>query len=288
MGNLVNSINVFCARRRWLKRSLNTWLNDTAYFDLKDDGMRIFFNPKDLTGPSFHLAYDLDQGFQNYEEIDKEEIVKNLPKDGIFIDVGANIGLFSLYVSKKCPQVQIFSFEPNSQVRKCLENTKRYNKLENLIIHSNAVGKTETNGKLFKSSHNDGGHSLNQDYEQINGGDFEEVKVLPLSKSKTLDITKKVDVIKIDVEGAEKEVLEGALDLIKTDKPMLLIEILNRDLINHKGIYNTLETHFSNDVTVRSPGQSEKHLFQEISKIAEENLESGTEYNNYIFEFKLT
>ncbi|MBT7611562.1 MAG: FkbM family methyltransferase [Bacteriovoracaceae bacterium] len=285
MKNLLNSFNVFCARRRWLKRIVRSFLSDIAYFDLLDDSMRVFFNPKDLTGPSFHLAYDLDRGFQNYEEVDKEEIVKCLPSNGIFVDVGANIGLFSLYVIKKCPNVQIYSFEPNSKVRKCLEKTKVYNKFNNLKIYSNAIGKNESNGKLFKSNNNDGGHSLNRNYEQIIVNEYEEVKIKPLDKLIILDGDKKVNVIKIDVEGAEKDVLEGAIELIKSDRPMMLIEILNRDLIDHKGIYKTLAMNFSEDITVRSPGSHEKRSLKQISDLADTNLSSGTEYNNYIFEF---
>jgi FkbM family methyltransferase len=285
MINIGNSFNVFCARRRWLKRSLRSFLNDTAYFKLRENGMRIYFNPKDLIGPSFHLAYDLDKGFKNYEEIDKEEIVDHLPEHGIFVDVGANIGLFSLYVLTKRKDVDVYSFEPNSKVRACLESTKEFNQLDHLTIFSHAIGAVDSVGKLFKSDHNDGGHSLNKEYEQINGGEFEDVLVKPLSRELFLTDDKKVDVIKIDVEGAEKEVLEGALELIKTDKPMLLIEILNRDLINHKGVYQVLSDHFSDQITVRSPGHKTRLAFSTIKELATHNLSLGTEYNNYIFEF---
>jgi FkbM family methyltransferase len=283
MSSLKNQLNVFCARRRWLKKMFTPLLSETAFFNLKENNLRVYFIPKDMRGPSFHLAYDLDRGFQNYEEIDKDEIVDSLPEEGVFVDVGANIGLFSLYVSNKKPNVQIYSFEPNSLTRKCLESTKEFNHLNNLTIYSHAVEKIVESGKLYKSDHNDGGHSLNPDYEQVNNQEFEPVEIKPLDNK--MFSNKKVNVIKIDVEGAEKEVLEGALDLIKNDKPMLIIEILNRDLIDKKGVYSVLSENFSDHITVRSPGDSHKNNFDSLSDMAIHNLSKGTEYNNYIFEF---
>ncbi len=246
--------------------------------------MRLFFNPKDLTGPSFHFIYDLNKGFQNYEELDKDEIIKQLPENGVFVDIGANIGLFSLYVSRKLPKVQVFSFEPNSKVRHCLEQTKKYNQLENLTIFSHAIGKKKSTGKLFKSIHNDGGHSLNPDYEQIDGDEFENVTIRPLSRE-LFSTHKKINVIKIDVEGAEQAVLEGAIDIIKKDRPMLLIEIFNQDLLNKEGVYQILAEHFFDQVTIRSAKTTQKYKLSQVYELAQSNLKAGTQYNNYIFEF---
>jgi FkbM family methyltransferase len=283
MFGLKNYLNVFCARRRWLKRIVNPLLSSKAYLQLSNHGVRIYFNPRDLIGPSFHLAYDLEKGFQNYEEIDKEEIIKALPEEGVFIDVGANIGLFSLYILKKCPKVKVIAFEPNSQVRQCLEHTKKFN---NLNIYPYAIAKENKKGILYRSTHNDGGHSINKEYEQVTQGEFENIEIRALSREFLASEKEKVDVIKIDVEGAEREVLEGALELIKQDRPMLIIEIKNRELVNNQGLYIFLAKELKDEIIVRIPGSPDEYNFNQISALAENNLNLGTEYNNYIFEFK--
>ena len=132
---MFNFINVFCSRRRWLKRIFMPLLDDSAVIKLNDFNLDICFNPKDLTGPSFHLAYDLDKGFKNYEEIDKKEILNNLPSSGVFVDIGANIGLFSLFIAKQRADITSYAFEPEPLNFKNLEKSKILNKLELSLIH---------------------------------------------------------------------------------------------------------------------------------------------------------
>ncbi len=277
-----NSFNVFCSRRRWLKKLILPLLDETAYIDLKKNDLRIHFNPKDLRGPSFHLSFGEEDGFNNYELAEKEEIVAALKEGGTFIDIGANIGLFSFYISKYRPSCAIFSFEPDKLTRKCLELTKTSNSLDHVHISSYAIGAKDEILKLYKSGLNDGGHSLKSDL--ANQTSYEEVQVKPLSSALGSNI-KNIQVIKIDVEGAELSVLEGSLDIIKEWKPMILIETDNEILSNGQGIIQFFETHFKGRYHVRTPGDQKYYQYDEIKILAKKRASNGHPLNNYIFEF---
>ena len=134
-------------------------------------------------------------------------IQKNLKTNGTFIDIGANFGYFSYIASKTVGEHGlILSFEPAQSAFKQLNNTIKRNKLFNIIPFNIALGDEKTSVRMNKSwlrqntsSHMDNGNSL---------------------LSNTLDnlitnlsLNRKIDMIKIDVEGHEVEVLAGAREI---------------------------------------------------------------------------
>ena len=149
------------------------------------------------------------------------------------IDVGANKGLYSLELEKISNEVIIF--EPLKKMFKDLEillkkKTKKFNY---------ALGNSFSNKKIkipiLSGSLSYGRASLTNKFKKYKSKIIKVRKLDYLSKKKKIyKNNKKVDFIKIDVEGYELNVIQGAKNLIKRDKPIILIELELRILGNKK------------------------------------------------------
>jgi FkbM family methyltransferase len=141
------------------------------------------------------------------------------------VDIGTNIGLYSYGLSRFCNKVE--SFEP---IYQCTEMLRAYaEKRGNITVHNVGLSNWAGNTTLYipfvgsTETQNFGLASIND----------------PGGRRKALQIVVKrlddyafadVGIIKVDVEGHEFEVLEGAIETISREKPLLLVEIEQRHL----------------------------------------------------------
>jgi len=146
-------------------------------------------------------------------------------KEGdLVIDAGANIGLFSILASQKVGRTgKIFAFEPIEQTRELLARNILNNRVNNIHFVPFALGSRNTDLELIKSD-NLGESSF------FCKGNFPKIKV----KQTTLDNfvrekqLKKVDFIKADIEGMERDLIRGAKETIIKFKPKISICIYHR------------------------------------------------------------
>ncbi len=162
----------------------------------------------------------------DYEMIYVDKI---LNKKRCFIDIGANVGIYSYYYMNKFEK--IIAFEPLIKYCK-LESLKS----KKITVYNCAIsdkqGETILYTPIKESIEIPSNSSLNK-----TGGEF----IKNLVKLKKLDEfnLRDVDLIKIDVEGHESKVLNGALNTIKKNRPILIIEIEYRH--NHMSINKIFE-----------------------------------------------
>ena len=136
------------------------------------------------------------------------------------IDVGANAGLYTYFMSKLCKKV--YAFEPHEQLANFLKKATN----ENVDV-INAALSDQAETRTFYTPIVNGKESLNI-------ASLDEKTALKKPCAKTVIETKVLDnyqfddigFIKIDVEGHELEVLKGARETIKRCRPVILIEIL--------------------------------------------------------------
>lgn len=153
-----------------------------------------------------------------------EERGVKIKKGDSVIDAGANIGLFSVLASKKTgAEGKIFSFEPIENSAKILEKNILNNNIKNANIIKQALGEKNCE-KEFTVLENS---AENTGYFQ---GDYpkETVKVTILDDFVAENNLSKVDFIKADVEGMERELVRGAEKTIKRFKPNLAICVYHR------------------------------------------------------------
>ena len=140
------------------------------------------------------------------------------------IDIGANIGYTTLLFSKACTQGKIISVEPSGELFETINNHIKLNEFNNVKCLNIGLGEKNKTVKLFKVSETNTGMNRIFENEDI---PFRSENII----IKTLDEVDKeenlstIDAIKIDVEGYELKVLQGAVNVLKTHNPVLLVEI---------------------------------------------------------------
>ncbi|MBT8220951.1 MAG: FkbM family methyltransferase [Bacteroidia bacterium] len=167
--------------------------------------------------------------YGTYEKGTLDIIGKILQKGDVFVDVGANIGLMSIYASGIVgDQGRVISFEPNPETRRILENNIALNDIQNIKVEGYALSNENKQSRIYERwDVNRGGASLIEPSSPKKSYDIHEIVF-----SEYFDIHDIIKLIKIDVEGFELNVLRGAREFIKASKypPALIVEFSsNRD-----------------------------------------------------------
>lgn len=147
------------------------------------------------------------------------EYIENNYRGGVFMDVGANIGIYSLVLSGSMQKV--YAFEPARESYKRLQRAVEVNKIININVYEKAVG--EVDGKKVKLFQNADHGSRSVAYNV--SGKYDYVRTICLDKFVIGENIERVDFIKIDIEGAEYDALLGSIDLVRKYKPDFLIEM---------------------------------------------------------------
>lgn len=236
MSDIGNQLKLFISSKRWMKKYFRGLMPEMAYVQVESD-FRMYLSMVDISGPSFDLGYDKSKAFYQYEKADKDLIESHIKDGDVFLDVGANIGHFSFYFKKKYPNLTSHLFEPIPWLGDCINQTINENGLKNITHHSVALSDHSGEDEFFIDTFNDGGHSLIQDKLSARSKQGRSVKVVV----KTLDEydLQKVDFLKVDVQGAEKFFLKGALETLKKFKPKMLIEVAVEEVTSFIDFLNT-------------------------------------------------
>jgi FkbM family methyltransferase len=126
-----------------------------------------------------------------------------LPSDSVVIDIGAHIGIFSVYISKKA--CRVFAYEPIPENYYLLKQNIKLNNLEKKVnIFNLAVSDRKEKLKIYLSEFNTAGHS-----EYKNNNSYVEVEAISLKDILDFNNFYNCDLLKIDVEGAEYKILFG-------------------------------------------------------------------------------
>lgn len=135
-----------------------------------------------------------------------QEYVHNdfqIKKNDVIIDIGAHIGLFSLFASQYCKNGKIFSFEPIKENFELLMDNINSNSIKNIHAFNLAVNKEGNKVKIF-CKQDDSAHS-------IFGEDTKTVFANAISLKRIFDDNKieQCDFLKIDCEGAEYDIIDS-------------------------------------------------------------------------------
>jgi FkbM family methyltransferase len=166
-------------------------------------------------------------------------IIENMPVDGVFLDVGANLGFFSLLAANKMQEERssgrVIAVEANPIVIPYLMAS---------IVESGLEHRIDV--IPYAASNNSGLVQMQENFgNNLGGVPMKDVRTFVPSKDRRLvptveldeilvDLTR-LDLVKMDIEGAELKAIEGMADLLRAFSPDIIMEI-NADCL--RGVSN--------------------------------------------------
>jgi len=151
------------------------------------------------------------------------------------VDIGANIGVFSVLAAKKAFKGNVFVYEPNKENYKVLIKNKYLNKLNNLFVSNLAVTGRGGYIDFFISKLNDGAHSI----YITDSKNSTKVKSITLKDIFDMNNLKRINYLKIDAEGAEYDILLKTPPEVIRKVDKIVLEY--HDYLNHDHDYKDLK-----------------------------------------------
>jgi FkbM family methyltransferase len=180
-------------------------------------GTRMRFVAPGLKDVPHVLAPMLTGGF--YEE-PFLRYVRSLRLRGTYVDVGAHLGTHTVWFAMQCPAVHVHAFEPVNRYRSLLRENLALNALERTVtVHAIGLGAAPGRASNTLSSSHEVGFSTHPQ-ERV---EWFEVGVLDAL------VREPVSLIKLDVEGMESMVLQGASRILEDDGPVVFAEAHGRE-----------------------------------------------------------
>ena len=175
---------------------------------------------------------------RKWDDLNTQIIISKLKTNDCFIDIGSNIGYFSLLASILVKMNgRVIAFEPIKKLYKQIKFSKKINSYNNIKIYNFGLSDKNIKEKIYLQEKNIASSSIYKKnilnfslykgfifkklFEKKNLIKFENIVLKKLDNL----IKCKVDFIKIDVEGEEYPALLGMKQILKKYKPKLIIEI---------------------------------------------------------------
>jgi FkbM family methyltransferase len=151
----------------------------------------------------------------------------------VMLDIGANHGIFSIFASPRIgAKGRIFAFEPSLREVGRLRANIRLNSFENIEVVQSAAG--DENGVIeltIAGDDHEGQNTLGGfAYTSTKRVDTQKVQIQKLDDFVSQKKLARLDIIKMDVEGAEFKALAGAKETLLRFKPILLLELQEQSL----------------------------------------------------------
>ncbi|MFZ5496557.1 MAG: FkbM family methyltransferase [Verrucomicrobiota bacterium] len=163
------------------------------------------------------------KGAAYYEPITSLVLRELIRPGDTFVDVGANVGFFSLLLSAQKPGLRVIAFEPNPKNHDLLVRNSACNGFRNIVCEPVALADAAGTAPLYLTD-SDMSASLRSDFAFHERPPIQ-VRTLPLdSYLKSRPLSGRLT-LKVDVEGAEDAFFRGAHDTIVTHQPDIIVEV---------------------------------------------------------------
>lgn len=164
-----------------------------------------------------------------FKEIERENYYKLLKSNDVVIDVGANIGEFSLKTAQLIGRLgRVYAFEPDPENFERMKKNVSLNPELSLRISARNLGLGETQGQVKLAVVNSTNRGMNRVVNDA--AQFANVPLTTIDMFAKSEHIHQINWIKIDVEGYELKVLKGAKETLEQLRPSLFIELDDNNL----------------------------------------------------------
>ncbi len=238
---------IFESRRRLSPR----WIDESHVVRMSDGSSRLAVVPRDAIGRAIFL-------YGVYEIATTKFVTAALQPGDCFVDVGANVGYYSVLAGTRVGSAgKVHAFEPVPRLRCQLQRNIEMNGLHNVTAHESAVWSQEGEIAFYETS-----SAENSGISSAFPGPAR-VEMPGKVGATTLDelarrISRRIDLIKIDVEGSELAVFQGGPRLLHSaEAPALIFEAFDigppAGLLGRHG-YEVRCLHYSRAKGIQFPG----------------------------------
>jgi FkbM family methyltransferase len=184
-------------------KEIKNWMIPVAYyFGLKKGKKKINF--KNGIQCIIRNKFDVIAFYENFfMETNCPTDLMSIRKKDVIIDIGAHVGYFTLYASNIAKEGKIYSFEPTNQTYQILEENVILNKLKNVKTTNCGVSDQVGTAILYIDDENSIGNSM----FISNNKKIEKIKVTNINKIIGDNHIDKINLLKLDCEGAEFSIL---------------------------------------------------------------------------------
>lgn len=165
-----------------------------------------------------YLEYFKNLETDQYQEKQRRYSLNFISNRRTALDIGANVGFWARDICRIFKNVELF--EPHKLNTECLK--KNLQEYENFKIHEYSLSNFNGNGELYVDDKGLGNNTLDKDSGLTNK------IIVKVKKLDDLNFNE-IDYIKIDVQSHELEVIEGSINTLKRNSPVLCIEAPTRN-----------------------------------------------------------
>ncbi len=211
---------------KWLPDSLLFRVPVSGPFPVEIPGSDASFRLHGALGDSIGMTLCW-RGLRAYEGSTVDVLARLSARTSVFLDVGANVGVYSLLMATINPRAQVHALEPVPSVFELLERNARLNRLTNLHLHQVAMADRVGVAAMYVPvDHAVPIEASMRPGHRPNSAPIE-VRVATLDAFVRELGVPEVSVVKIDTEGTTAEVLQGAVGVLRQSKPVLICEVLS-------------------------------------------------------------
>ncbi len=173
-----------------------------------------------------------------YEDTEIDLFKANVSSGDVVFDVGGNVGLYSIAAARIAKSVNVFTFEPVPDTLKELRSNVVKNKVENQVKIIPKALSSKAGTMYITTEYHSSNYITNANSEQQKTM----IRVTTIDNFAKQEKIKRIDMIKMDIEGHELEALKGAQRSIERFRPKILIEIYeNKTEFNDRQMANASE-----------------------------------------------
>lgn len=188
---------------------------------IAENNLELIFHPDEVSSLITGIL-----AFGDTERMERKALLAAASQSKVILDVGANVGWYSLHFSRVAPEASIYAFEPASLIYGRLLENLALNQVTTVTTENLALQDQEHTDFLYFHPAETGATSARNN-RGFAGTVREEVRATTLDRYCAKHALSP-DLIKCDVEGGELSVIKGGLETLRRSRPVVFLELLRK------------------------------------------------------------